>query len=79
MSDEIQLAFEGSVSVYQRLIIIDTNYDEKSIIEGLKSGDLCTTMGHDDASESCLYKLPEMSVVAKVVSQEVQGEYEDYR
>ena len=79
MIKEIQLAFEGSVSVYQRLIIVDENYDEESIIEGLQSGDLFTTMEHEKDHEPTLVKLPEMTVVAKIISQEVNGEYTDYR
>ncbi|KOF27999.1 hypothetical protein ND973_13820 [Vibrio diabolicus] len=70
---EIKIAFDiESASVSQMVQIINDNYDENSIIEGLKSDKLCVTTFHNQSN-------PDISVVdtgekvAIVLSQEIQG------
>ncbi|ENH7110180.1 hypothetical protein ABWJ26_000583 [Vibrio fluvialis] len=72
---EIQIGFYiKSAHVSQKVQIIDDNYDEDSIIEGLKNGKLCVSTFHNQPN-------PDISVVetketvAIVLSQEIQGEF----
>jgi SUMO ligase MMS21 Smc5/6 complex component len=83
---EIQLAFEiVSAIVHQVIVITNDNYDEDKIIKGLGSGEIVTTVWHDQGSKGASFKGLELSVVSTgevigyVKSQEVDGEYVDYR
>ena len=75
----IQLAFDViSASVHQQALILNPEYNEESIIEGLTSGKLATTVGHDD-EESYIEVVATGENIALILSQEVDGEYDDFR
>lgn len=83
---EIQLAFEiVSATVHQVIVITNNNYDEDKIIKGLHSGEIVTTTWHDQGIKDASFKGLELAVVLTgevigyVKSQEVDGEYVDYR
>jgi hypothetical protein len=82
---EIQLAFEINATVHQRLRIINDAYDEDSIIEGLNDGVLATTTWYDhDHAEYCdVFESVDVVLtgerVALILSQEIDGDYFDYR
>lgn len=78
---EIKIAFDiESASVTQMIKIIDTNYDESSIISGLKDGSLCTTTWHGSDNG-----IPDISITATgevvgiILSQEIEGNYDEFR
>ncbi|MBC5852122.1 hypothetical protein [Vibrio metschnikovii] len=78
---EIKIAFDiESASVTQIIKIIDTNYDESSIISGLKDGSLCTTTWHGSDNG-----IPDISITATgevvgiILSQEIEGNYDEFR
>ncbi len=76
---EIQIAFDiESASVSQMVQIINDNYDEDSIIDGLKDGSLSTTTWHGNG-------IPDISITATgevvgiILSQEIEGNYDEFR
>jgi hypothetical protein len=70
---KIQLAFDiVRATVHQEIEITNNSYDEDSIIEGLKCGELATGMQRIIVVSTC-------ESIAVVLSQEIDGEYEDYR
>jgi hypothetical protein len=80
LHEQIQIAFEVQGSVFQRAVIMDIQYDEESIIEGLKSGELVTTTWHDGNDTEAYVEVTRTGErVAQVVSQEIEGEYFDWR
>lgn len=75
----IQVAFDVvSGTVHQIVKTTDPKYDEEAIINGLESGKMVTTMGHDE-SPSTIDITATGETVAIILSQEVDGEYEDFR
>ena len=76
---DIQLAFEISGSCHQRVRIVHDDYDEEKIIAGLKDGTLATSTWFE--LNDCTYiEVIETGVrVGLIVSQEIEGEYFDYR
>lgn len=75
----IEVAFDVlSGTVTQIVEIVEPYYDEEQIIEGLATGKMVTTMGHDKNPASI--DITETGeTVAIILSQEVDGEYEDFR
>lgn len=78
-ANEVQIAFDiESGSITQTIEILNNDYDEDSIIEGLNDGTLATTTWHGSGlPEVIMVKTDE--VIAIVQSQEVSGEYIDFR
>jgi hypothetical protein len=75
----IQVAFDVVAgTVTQTVRILDDDYDEESIVEGLDSGVLVTTMGHGEEASS-IDVTATGEVIGIIVDQEVDGEYEDFR
>lgn len=75
----IQVAFDVIAgTVHQIVEIVEPTYDEEQIIEGLKTGKMVTTMGHDE-NPSSIDITANGETVAIILSQEVDGEYEDFR
>lgn len=76
----IQIAFDiASGSVHQQVKVVNSEYDEESIIEGLESGKLATTTWFDEGKPSTIDVIATGESIAEIVSQEINGEYEDYR
>lgn len=79
-SKTIQLSFDiVAGGVDQELEVINESYDEESIIEGLKCGNLATTIGHDIGNSQYISVVATDERIAKIISQDSNGEYEDYR
>ena len=78
---EIQLAFDiVNASCHQIVRIIKPEHDEDSIIAGLQNGTLVTTTWFDTSEElSYIDETATGEPVAVIVSQEIDGEYLDYR
>lgn len=75
----IQVAFDVTgATVHQVVEIVEPYYDEEKIIEGLKAGTMVTTMGHD-GNPSSIDITATGETVALILSQEVDGDYEDFR
>jgi len=80
LHEQIQIAFDVQGTVFQRAVIMDTQYDEESIIEGLKSGELVTTTWHDGNDTEAYVEITRTGEpIARIVSQEIEGEYDDWR
>lgn len=77
--EEIQLAFEISGTCHQRVRIVHDAYDEEKIIEGLKDGTLATTTWYDFNGFSWIEVVETGIRVGLIFSQEIEGEYFDYR
>lgn len=76
----IQLAFEiVEATCHQHIEIIDKNYDEESLIKGLNNGSLVTTTWHDSNMDKVIENVATGDTVAKVISQEIDGEYSNFR
>lgn len=77
----IQIAFDiVSASVHQQARVIHLDYDEESIIEGLNSGALATTIGHEQGDIATISISATGETVAEILSQDINdSEYEDYR
>jgi hypothetical protein len=76
---EIQLAFELNGTCHQRVRIVRDNYDEESIIQGLKDGTLATTTWFDHSGFSWIEVVETGEQIGLIYSQEIEGEYFDYR
>ncbi len=78
--EELQLAFDIEyASVHQTVRVVNSNYDEESIIQGLEDGILATTTWFDNQSASEITVVATGEVIAVITSQEINGEYTDYR
>lgn len=75
----LQVAFDiKEGTAHQQIWVTDERYDEFKLISGLADGSLVTTLDHDnevqfikeDKTDKC---------IATILSQEVDGEYVDYR
>ncbi|KZX74675.1 hypothetical protein A3715_15265 [Oleiphilus sp. HI0009] len=79
-SELVQIAFDIVRGSGDQLIrIVDKDYDEDSIVEGLSDGSLATTLWHDLESPNSVINVATGNAIAYVVSQEVDGEYKDFR
>jgi hypothetical protein len=77
---EIQLAFDiEAASCHQIIRVVNPDYDEESIIQGLKAGTLATTTWFGTDGFSWLEEIETGKQVGLIVSQEIDGEYLDYR
>lgn len=78
---EIQLGFDIiSATVHQIVDITDDAHDEESLIVGLNDGSLCTTTWHEGDKTISTIDVTKTGVpVATILSQEINGEYEDFR
>jgi len=71
------LAFEVVGTVEQQVRIIKKGYSEDMIITALEEGTLCTTTWFGKYDSQITDR--DGAVVAVVESQEIDGEYTDYR
>ncbi len=77
---EIQIAFDiFNATCHQIVRVIDHNYDEDKIIEGLEDGSLVTTTWFDPTQGQSIDQTKNGYIVAEIISQEIHGEYEDFR
>ena len=67
-----------TATVCQNVEIINPEYTEETIIEGLQSGRLITTLGHGDCAPHIIVNETDEKI-ASIQSQEIDGEYVDYR
>ena len=78
--NEIQIAFDVHGTVHQRVLPLKPDYSEEEIIMGLEAGTLCTTTWHNGTDEPVYIDVTTTGEhVALVISQEIEGEYFDYR
>lgn len=76
----IQLAFDiDSGSVYQKIEILDKSYTEEMIIDGLKSGILVTSTWHGGGIVPEITFSDTGNVVGRVIEQEIEAYYNNYR
>lgn len=80
-TNDVQIAFEVQGSVHQRAVLLEpSDWTEERIVEGLASGDLVTTTWHDGGNtEAYVEELSTGRRIALIVSQEIEGEYFDFR
>lgn len=77
---QIQLAFDIDLATCHQIIeILDTDYNEEKLIEGLNKGELFTTTWYDNGFTQYIDKASDGNAVAKILSQELDGEYSDFR
>lgn len=74
----VQLAFEATATVHQEIELLN-GISELELVEGLQRGVYATTMGHEKGNEPAITRIADDVVVARIVSQSVDGEYQDYR
>lgn len=84
--NEIQIAFEVALAtVHQIVVITDKQYTEELIVEGLNNGTIVTTTWHeqgrdvDNDTELTLERVADGHIIGFVKSQEVDGEYINFR
>lgn len=76
----IQLAFEINATCHQQLHVLDKDYTEDTIIAGLQDGTLVTTTWHDGRNTRATIDETETGrEIAEILSQEIDGEYFDFR
>lgn len=76
----IQLAFDiQSGTVQQTLKVIDSRYNEESIITGLNDGTLMTNTSFEEGAESTIDNLSTNKRVAVIISQDCDCELVEYR
>lgn len=79
-TNTFELRFDINVaSVVQMVLIVDDSYDEDSIVSGLQSGELVTTTWFGGEADKAIRELSTGNVIAKIMSQEVDGEYSEFR
>jgi hypothetical protein len=77
---EMQLAFDiVAASCHQIIQIVDKDYDEESIIAGLQDGTLATSTWVGEDYTPTVDVVATGETVGIIVSQEIDGEYEDFR
>lgn len=65
-------------TVTQELEIVASGVTEEGVIQGLNDGSYATTMAHDN-EQKCIISLSDDSVIARILEQEVDGEYTEYK
>jgi len=76
----IQLAFDiVSGTVQQQVVLLNKHVDEMFLFEGLRLGYLATSLNHDGGEHSFIVNIQTDEKVAQIISQEIDGEYEEYR
>tara|TARA_Y100001973_G_C5153490_1_gene309424 strand:- start:934 stop:1167 length:234 start_codon:yes stop_codon:yes gene_type:complete len=76
---EIQLAFEAEVSVHQRINVVNKQYNEERVVRELQEGVLVTTTWHDQNGEPPRLETASGVLVGYIVSQEMEGDYFNFR
>jgi len=77
---EMQLAFDiVAASCHQIIQIVNKDYDEESIIAGLRDGTLATSTWVGEDYTPTVDVIATGETVGIIVSQEIDGEYEDFR
>lgn len=74
----IQIAFEVQATCQQVIKVLNDKWDEDRIIEGLKSGMLVTSTWINEGEGTFLEDLSG-NVIGRIVSQQVDGDYSDFR
>lgn len=75
----IQLAFEVVGSVHQQVKILDKKITEEILIKGLKDGIYATTTWINENQKSTIEEVKTGKIIAEIVTQEIEGEYSDFR
>lgn len=75
---DFSITFDAETSITQTVRLRDHRYDQKSIIDGLNSGALATTVGHG-RHPPCIIDVETDQPVAEIIEQESSGEYFEYR
>ena len=78
--DIIQIGFdiEGGVNC-QNVEVIDSTFDEASIIDGLSNGTLTTTMSFGGTRPPAIMESKSKHIVAYILGQEFNGELIEFR
>lgn len=74
----IQIAFEIQATCQQVIKVLNNKWDEDRIIEGLKTGMLVTSTWINEGEGTFLEDLSG-NVIGRIVSQQVDGDYSDFR
>lgn len=76
---EMQLAFEAEVSVHQRIQVVNENYNEQRVIKELREGVIVTTTWHSREGEPPRLETVSGALIGYIVSQEMEGDYFNFR
>lgn len=77
---EFQLAFDIiEASCHQIIQIVNTDYTEESIIAGLQDGTLATSTWVGEDYTPTIDVIATGETVGIIISQEIDGQYEDFR
>lgn len=78
--ERASISFEVSSCVtHQDIIIKKRDIREDAIIEGLQDGSLITSTLHEKGSRSYIVDADKHNIVAEIVSQELEGDIDNYR
>lgn len=72
----IDIAFSVNGSVTQTIEILDPTVSEQELLEKLKSGEFCTSIGHGDNLGGVYSVFPDYRHIGKVIRQEAQDDME---
>lgn len=77
----MRLSFEiTEAMVYQSIKLVDNSYTEEMIIKGLNNGTIVTsTWHHGEQGGSLKLETIEGHVIGMITSQEIDGEYVNYK
>jgi len=76
----IQIAFDIlEATVDQQVKVINSSYDEEKILDGLKNGTLETQTSVEQGGIQTIDVVGTGEAIAEIISQEINGEYDDYR
>lgn len=75
---KIQIAFEITATCHQEIVIYEYGITENDILKGLKNGTYITSTWINEDNETILED-KNGKVIGKIISQEIDGEYENYR
>jgi hypothetical protein len=81
MSNEIQLGFDLSGTCHQIIDVYAPEvWTEEKIVDGLQKGELFTSTWHNGRdTQAFIVKMDTMEHIGEIISQEIDGEYFDFR
>jgi len=76
--EDFILEFDATIEVKQRIKIIDKSLTKSKLISGIKNGEYLTTTWINENQSSYIENKDGM-IVAMILSQETEGEYENFK
>lgn len=79
LRDTFTIQFDLNGTVTQEIELINSEYSYEGVLNGLKDGSLSTTTWYDnDVGKPAYVSTQDDKLVARIISQEIDGSYEDF-